>query len=122
MRLLASTGASGRSSSDGQGLSAAKAIVVGHLLVTGPVLAIIGVVGLGGYAWFALTGLLIGGLVGCGVAWLWWSRTVPKWTRWALSRGASPDRVQRLAAATGLTWPRGWIFGRTEFGPKDRHE
>jgi len=110
------------SSSDGQGLSAAKAIVVGHLLVTGPVLAIIGVVGLGGYVWFALTGLLIGGLVGCGVAWLWWSRTVPKWRRWALSRGASPDRVQRLAAATGLTWPRGWIFGRTEFGPKDRHE
>jgi len=42
------------SSSDGQGLSAAKAIVVGHLLVTGPVLAIIGVVGLGGYVWFAL--------------------------------------------------------------------
>jgi len=46
------------SSSDGQGLSAAKAVVVGHLLVTGPVLAIIAVVGLGGYVWFALPGLL----------------------------------------------------------------
>ena len=110
------------SSSDGQGLSAGKAVVVGHLLVTGPVLAIIAIVGLGGYVWFALPGLLIGGLVGCGVAWIWWSWTVPKWRRWALSRGASPDRVQRLAAATGLTWPRGWIFERTEFGPKNKPE
>ncbi len=109
-------------SSDGQGLSAAKAVVVGHLVVTGRVLAIIAIVGLGGYVWFALPGLLIGGLLGCGVAWIWWSWTVQKWRRWALSRGASPDHVQRLAAATGLTWPRGWIFERTEFRPKDRHE
>lgn len=108
--------------SDGQGLSAAKAVVVGHLVVTGPVLAIIAIVGLGGYVWFGLPGLLIGGLLGFGVAWMWWSWTVPKWRRWALSRGASPDRVQRLAAATGLIWPRGWIFERTEFRPKDRHE
>jgi len=75
-----------------------------------------------GYVWFALPGLLIGGLVGCGVAWIWWSWTVPKWRRWALSRGASPARMQRLAAVTGLTWPRGWIFERTEFGPKDKPE
>ena len=108
--------------SDGQGLSAAKAVVVGHLVVTGPVLAIIAIVGLGGYVWFALPGLLMGGLVGCGVAWIWWSWTVPKWRRWALSRGASPDRGQRLAAATRLTWPRGWIFERTEFGPKHKSE
>lgn len=103
-------------------MSAAKAVVVGHLVVSVPVLAIVAVVGLGGYVWLALPGLLIGGLVGCGVAWICWSWTVPKWRRWALSRGASPDRTQRLAAATGLTWPRGWIFERTEFGPKNRPE
>ena len=32
------------------------------------------------------------------------------------------EAAPRLAAATGLTWPRGWIFERTEFAPKDRHE
>src|SRR2546430_12871458 len=64
-------------------------------------------VGLAGYVWFGLPGLLIGGLVGCGAAWIWWSSTVPKWRRWALSR------VLRPTACSG------WLRRRALHGQED---
>lgn len=100
-------------------MSPAKAVAVGHAVVNGPVLLIIVIASVAGNVWFAGPGLVIGLLVGSSLAWLWWSSTVPKWRRWALGTGASPDRLQRLAAVTGLVWPRGWVFERTEFGPRD---
>jgi hypothetical protein len=57
--------------------------------------------------------------VGFILAWCWWSFTVPRWRRWALGRGAPPDKLQRLAAQTGLVWPKGWVFEKTEFKVDD---
>jgi hypothetical protein len=112
-------------------LSPAKAVVVGHLVVNVPVIVIIALVGLVGdvligsrQAWgMSLPiGWVVGLLGGCGVAWLWWSWSVPRWRRWAIRRGAAPEQLQRLAAATWLVWPKGSIFERTEFRPRHGSE
>jgi hypothetical protein len=111
-------------------MSAVKAVLVGHLVVNVPVLAIIALVGWVGNVWVGWRqaygtslpiGWVVGLFAGCAVAWLWWSWSVPRWRRWALGQGAAPDQLQRLAAATLLVWPKGSIFERTEFGPRDRH-
>jgi hypothetical protein len=100
-------------------LSAARAVLIGHLVVTVPVLAIIGAI-----TWLARsrfgpdrTGMAL--LVGAAIAWLWWSFAIPRWRRWAHGRGADPAAVQRLGARTGLVWPKGFIAERTEFRRKD---
>jgi hypothetical protein len=88
-------------------------------MVTLPVLVSILAAGVTGSGLFGPTGAIVGVLAGSMVAWVWWSWSVPKWRRWALSRGAPADRLQRLAAMTLLVWPKGWIFERTEFRSKD---
>jgi hypothetical protein len=93
-------------------------VLVGHLVVTLPVVAIIAAVGAVGYLTFGPLGLGIGLIVGSFVAWPWWSWCVPRWRAWALAHGAPGERLQRLAAATMLVWPKGSIFERTEFRGK----
>jgi hypothetical protein len=100
------------------GLSPARAVLVGHLLVTVPALVIVG-----GAIWFARirlgadrTGPAL--LLGCAVAWLWWSCAIPWWRQWAHRRGADRDAVQRLGVRTGLVWPKGSFLERTEFRRK----
>ena len=95
-------------------LSPSRAVACGHLIVTLPVLAIMAAVAF--LAWPRLGGssLIIAGII----AWPWWSLAVPRWRRWALARGADPDALQRLAERTGLVWPRGWIFEKTEIPPR----
>ena len=96
------------------GIGVGKAVLIGHLVVSIPVLII-----MFGFAFvgriFALKFWLLFLLLGIILAWLWWSFAVPRWRRWALRRGAPADRLQKLAAATGLVWPKGWIFEKTEF-------
>jgi hypothetical protein len=101
-----------------QPLSAEKAVILGHLVVTGPVMLFL----LGG----PLLGFLLFGILGVAlgfpsfvVAWLWWSFTVLRWRRWARRRGADPDRTQRLGELTGLVWPKGFFLEQTEFRLKD---
>ena len=100
-------------------LSPARAVLAGHLVVTVPVLAIIGAITWLGRSRFGpdRTGLAL--LVGGAVAWLWWSFAVPRWRHWAHRRGADPAAVQRLGVRTGLVWPKGFIAERTEFRRKD---
>jgi hypothetical protein len=116
-----------------------KAILVGQLVVNLPaVLILLGLsclpvmVGSGivvGFlerpgeplAWLGVgCFLLLLGVIGFGLAWLWWAFTVPRWRQWALKNGAPPERLQQLAVATGLVWPKGWIFEKSELRPKDR--
>lgn len=52
--------------------------------------------------------------VGFILAWTWWSRSVPRWRRWAHHRGADPDRLQKWAVLTGLVWRKGSVFEKTE--------
>jgi hypothetical protein len=100
-------------------LSAGRAILIGHLVITLPVLAIfVGAMRLGqailGDGWFLLV------LVGFGVSWLWWSVVAPRWRQWALDRGAPPDELQRLAAANRLLWRKGSAFEKTEIKPRKK--
>ena len=102
-------------------LTAVAAVMVGHAFVTMPILAFIAAVG--GTAWSGLgwgpRPTLIAIIVAAGTAWLWWSFAIPRWRRWALRRGVDRDALQRVGVATGLVWPRGWIFEKTEFRRKD---
>jgi len=58
-------------------------------------------------------------LVGFVLAWLWWSFMTPRWRLWALRQGVNPEQLQKWAFLTGLVWPKGWIFEKTEFKVKD---
>ena len=93
-------------------MSILKAILVGQFIVNLPAVAIM------------ITVLFLGSLIapwelslitGSLLAWIWWSYTVPRWREWALDRGIDPDRLQKFAFRTGLTWSKGSLFERTEF-------
>lgn len=48
------------------------------------------------------------------VAWIWWSVSVPRWRLWAYERVPSTGRLQTMALAAGLVWPRGFFIEKTE--------
>jgi hypothetical protein len=89
-----------------------KAILAGQLIVNVPAVGImLAVMFLGEFIvpWpFALLG-------GSLFAWVWWSYTVPRWRNWAIAKGIDPHRLQKYAVRTGLTWPKGSPFEKTEF-------
>ena len=96
-----------------QTLSVWKAILVGQLFVTIPVFIImLGILLLGVTIERDLWWLFLA--IGFFLGWTWWSYTIPRWRRWALTRGAPADKLQKWGVATGLTWPKGWIFEKTE--------
>jgi hypothetical protein len=102
---------------DASPITSGRAVLLGHLVVTTPVVVLIV-----GFAVIAarLTGLSwrLTLLVGIGGGWLWWSLAVPRWRRWAHARGAEPSELQRLAQRTGLVWREGSFMSRTEIRPK----
>ncbi|GEM_PF-1002038 len=49
-----------------------------------------------------------------GLPWIWWSVSVPKWRIWALRHVDNWPEMEARAVKTGLIWPRGWIFEKTE--------
>jgi hypothetical protein len=100
------------------GLSAGKAVLAGHALVTLPALVIVTGFTICGRLFIPKYWLLIF-LVGLVFAWLWSSFFVPRWRRWALRRGAPPDRLYKLASATLLVDRKGSFLEKTEFKIKD---
>jgi hypothetical protein len=92
-----------------------KAILIGQLVINVPAVAImIAVMFLGSIVAPWPLALLAGSLL----AWIWWSLIVPRWRDWVLGQGVDPNRLQKFAVRTGLTWPKGSIFERTEFRRK----
>jgi hypothetical protein len=96
-------------------LSAGRAVMYGHLTVNLPVIFIIGLGGLLGYFYKGPAGVWIGLLLGILPAWLWWSAVIPRWREWAKLRGADELQTQRLGERSGLVWPKGSVFEKTEF-------
>jgi hypothetical protein len=97
-------------------LTPERAVSMGHLVVNLPVLSIIALGGLLAYllkgpAWTAL-----GILLGIIPAWLWWSFMIPRWREWAKNQGADEEQTQYIGQRSGLVWPRGSVFEKTEFG------
>lgn len=101
----------------GKNISATKAVLVGHACITGGVFVVIGVTVLV-CRHFDVLSFPVAILVGAIVAWPWWSLTVPRWRRWAVRRGADAEELQKIGARTGLVWPKGWIFEKTEIPPR----
>ena len=97
-------------------MTATRAVLVGHLRVTLPVVAVI-VAGLLAGRWYGSARL--GGLGGFAVGWLTWSFLVPRWRDWVQDHGLVPEDVQALAVRTGLLWPKGSFVERTEFRRRD---
>lgn len=111
-------------------ISAKAAVGRGHLVVTLPVCLIIACCA-GAFdlliappedaAPFSLINLIralrpaVGLLVGIAIGWFWWSFSVSRWRQWAHENGADKEETQQLAVRTGLVWPRGSIFEKTEF-------
>ncbi len=95
-------------------ISARRAVAIGHLVVNVPGLVVIAGVGVAtmGHPSGSSFALILGA---GAVAWLWWAFTVPRWRRWATTRGADPTALQRTGERTGLIWPEGSWMSRTEF-------
>jgi len=53
--------------------------------------------------------------IGFVAGWAWWSYTVPRWRRWAQSRGTPAEDLHWLAVRVGLTWSKGSLLEKTEF-------
>lgn len=106
-----------------------RAVWVGTVVVNGPVLALcVGPLGAFAFAvdrgwvsrdWNA-AGLPVF-LASVGLAWLWWSVSVPRWRTWALARVDEPDALREAAVDVGLTWPAGHPLERTELRRPDDH-
>jgi hypothetical protein len=103
-------------------LSVGRAILIGLLVVNGPVFTLLfapvfvfvrledkGIVGRS-YNWVGL--VVIG--VSFVLAWLWWSVSVPRWRSWAYERVKDIRLLKQRAVAAGLTWRDGHVFGKTE--------
>ena len=95
-----------------------RAIVVGWLVVNVPALTIM--------ITFILLGLKVFQplwwefiIIGFVAGWIWWAFSIPRWRRWAHEKGSDPDKLHRLALATGLVWPKGSFLEKTEFKIKD---
>ena len=97
-------------------MTASRAVLVGHLRVTLPVLVVI----FAGVALGRCCGSArLGGLGGFAVGWLTWSFLVPRWRDWVEDQGIAPEDVESRAVRSGLLWPRGSFVERTEFRRRD---
>jgi hypothetical protein len=83
-----------------------RAVLIGHLVINIPVLAIIAATSVLGLLVFSAGHLLIIVAVAVVPGWLYWSAAVPRWRRWSLRKGADAEQVERLAQYTLLVWPR----------------
>ena len=101
-------------------LTAERAVLLGHLIVILPVLSIIALGYVLGYFLSGPVWAMIGLVLGVTLAWLWWAVSVPRWREWAKRRGADEERTQFLGQRSGLVWPRGWIFEKTELRPRKK--
>jgi hypothetical protein len=103
-------------------LSVGRAILIGLLVVNGPVFTLLfgplfvfvqledkGIVGRS-YNWVGLVVIVVSFVL----AWLWWSVSVPRWRRWAYERVKDIRLLKQRAVAAGLTWRDGHVFGKTE--------
>jgi hypothetical protein len=100
-------------------LTPKRAVAVGQLVVNLPVAVII-VLACVASAFLGPSKALVCLPVGFGLAWLWWSATVPRWREWAKNKGADPEQTQDLAQTARLVWPKGHFLERTEFRLRKR--
>ena len=107
-----------QSDAEKSALTPERAVCWGHLVVSLPVICIMGLGYILGYFLKGPNWAFVGVTLGVIPAWLWWSFSVPRWRKWAKSKGADEQRTQILGQRSGLVWPKGSIFEKTEFRPR----
>ena len=95
-------------------ISLAKALLVGHLVVSLPELLIMLGFIVAGRVLLDAQYYLLFIIAGFVLAWLWWAFFTPRWQRWALKRGAPAVELQRWARITGIPWPKRPIFNQPD--------
>lgn len=93
-----------------------RAVLVGRIVVNGPVFLFLFGPGMLIFLWKPTAGLwmLAAFIFGFILAWLWWSLSVPRWRVWAYERVGDIAELKDAAVSAGLTWPDGHPFERTE--------
>jgi hypothetical protein len=93
-----------------------RAIVVGHLSITAPAIAVVLLIPLLGLRMFGPFLLVYYVLAGITVAWQWYSAAVPAWKKWLAGKSVQNEEAEHLAHRVGLVWP-----GETTIGPFSFH-
>jgi hypothetical protein len=99
----------------GSALTPHRAVLIGQLVVNLPVVSIMGLAFLLAYVLKGPTWAPIALLLAVIPAWLWWSFMVPRWREWAKRQGVDENETQLIGERSGLVWPEGSIFEKTEF-------
>lgn len=100
-------------------LSAAQAVVRGHLIVSLPVVAFIILSYLIGQIIVGFPKAVVWAFAGAVPGYLWWSIMVPRWRKWVKQNDVAEAETLRLAVMTGLIWPKGSFFEKTEIPPPE---
>jgi hypothetical protein len=95
-------------------LTPQRAVWIGHLVVNLPVCAIISTAAILGFSFGRLVWGYASLFLSALVAWAWWSFSIPRWRDWVKKKGANEEITQSIAVRTGLIWPKGHIFEKTE--------
>jgi len=95
-------------------ISAGKAVVIGHLVITVAVMILMAAFVVVGRLFFPKYWVWIF-LLGFALDWLYCSLAILFWRRWAMGRVADTERFQKLAVATFLIAPKGSFLEKLEF-------
>ena len=107
----------------GPAITPARAVAVGHLVITLPcctlivaaTLAVLPYASPGAVPRMPLAVAIAFIVLAFVVAWLWWSLAVPRWRAWAVRKGCDPATLECIARRTWLVWREGSWLARTEW-------
>jgi len=89
-----------------------RAVIVGHLTLTVPVIAAILLVPFLGLRMFGPSLFVYYVLAGIALGWQRHEAALPSWKRWLARSGVQDEKVELLVRRTGLAWP-----GEATIGP-----
>jgi hypothetical protein len=82
-----------------------RAVVVGHLVLTAPAIAVVLLGPFFGLRMFGPFLFLYYLMAGIALGWQWYRVALPGWKKWLTGQGAQQKEVDVLADQSGLAWP-----------------
>ena len=92
-----------------------ESVVLGHLMITLPVIVMIALAVPFGLFMFGPALFLYYVSGGLALGWQWYSMALPRWKEWVTEKVVHKTEVERLARHVGLTWPGASIVGPFAF-------
>ena len=81
------------------------AVLVGHLILTGPAAAAILLVPFFALRMFGPFNLVYYFAAGIVLGWQWYLLALPLWKKWLTEKSACPEEIDSLVVRAGLAWP-----------------